>query len=201
MPPIPYELHQIPELNRPIFVVAFKGLFDMGEAATGAVDWLSMTHNGSPAAAIDPETLFDFQEVRPHVRLGVNGAREILWPANNVVWAKTAGDARDLVLLSGTEPNLRWRSFGETLLELIDVTGTELVVTLGSALGMVPHTRSFPVTASTGDSDLASALGIGKPTYEGPTGLVGSLHQDLHDRAIPTMSLRVSVPHLSLIHI
>jgi len=100
VPAIPYELHPIPELDRPIFVMAFKGLFDMGEAATGAVDWLSMTHGGNAAAAIDPETLFDFQEVRPQVRLGVNGAREILWPSNNVVWAKTPDGSRDLVLLA-----------------------------------------------------------------------------------------------------
>ncbi len=195
MPTIPYELHPIAELDRPIFVIAFKGLFDMGEAATGAVDWLSMTHSGQPGAMIDPETLFDFQEVRPEVRLGVNGAREILWPANNVVWAKTEPDARDLVLLSGVEPNLRWRSFSDTLRELVDITGTELVVTLGSSLGMVPHTRSFPVAASTGDAELAERLGVGKPTYEGPTGLVGSLQHELTLHNIPSMSLRVSVPH------
>ena len=195
VPAIPYELHQIPELDRPIFVMAFKGLFDMGEAATGAVDWLSMTHSGTAAASIDPETLFDFQEVRPQVRLGVNGNREILWPTNNVVWAKTPEGSRDLVLLSGVEPNLRWRSFCQTLSELIEATGTELVVTLGSALAMVPHTRSFPVTASTGDVELATTLGVGRPTYEGPTGLVGSLHQELHSHDVATMSLRVSVPH------
>ena len=175
--------------------MAFKGLFDMGEAATDAVNWLSMTHNAKPAASIDPETLFDFQEVRPHVRLGVNGVREILWPANNLVWAKTAEGQRDLVLLSGVEPNLRWRSFCETLLELMKVTGSELVVTLGSALAMVPHTRVFPVAASTGNAELASTLGIGQPTYEGPTGLIGSLHQEFAADDLPTMSLRVSVPH------
>lgn len=195
MPAIPYELHPIPELERPIFVMAFKGLFDMGEAATGAVDWLSMTHGGKPGASIDAETLFDFQEVRPQVRLGVNGNREILWPANNIVWAKTPDGARDLVLLSGVEPNLRWRSFCQTIIELMEATKAELVVTLGSALAMVPHTRSFPVTASTGDSELAEKLGVGRPTYEGPTGLVGSLHQELQDHDVPTMSLRVSVPH------
>ncbi len=195
VPPIPYELHSIPELDRPIFIVAFKGLFDMGAAATSAVDWLSMTHEGKPAASIDPETLFDFQETRPMVRLGANGAREIHWPANNLVWARTPEGDRDLVLLSGVEPNLRWRSFCETLIELIGVTKTELVVTLGSALAMVPHTRAFPVAASTVDEELATSLGIGRPTYEGPTGLIGSLHQALADRDTSHVSLRVSIPH------
>jgi len=193
--PIPYELHPLPELDRPIFVMAFKGLFDMGQAATGAVDWLSMTHKGKPAASIDPETLFDFQETRPQMRIGVNGAREIQWPANNLVWAKTPEGSHDLVLLSGIEPNLRWRTFCETLIELMGATGTEMVITLGSALAMVPHTRTFPVTASTGDEELAETLGVGRPTYEGPTGLIGSLHQELSERHIPLVSLRVSVPH------
>jgi len=193
--PIPYELHTIPVLDRPIFVMALKGMFDMGAAATGAVDWLSMTHGGNPAASIDPETLFDFQETRPDVRLGADGVSEIHWPTNNVVWAKTPEGQRDLVLLSGIEPNLRWRSFCETLIELMDITGTELLVTLGSALAMVPHTRSLPVTASTVDEELATTLGIGRPTYEGPTGLIGSLHQELADRKRPLVSLRVSIPH------
>lgn len=175
--------------------MAFKGLFDMGEAATAAVDWLSMIHESQPGAIIDPETLFDFQEVRPHIRLGVNGAREVVWPANNLVWAKTPEGERDLVLLSGIEPNLRWRSFSNTLRELIDVTGSELVVTLGSLLGMVPHTRSFPVAASTGDEELADRLKVGRPTYEGPTGLVGSLHQEFAENRVPCVSLRVTIPH------
>ncbi len=192
--PTPYDLHAVPELERPVFVVAFRGLFDMGEAATSAVDWLSMTHAGHPAAYIDPETLFDFQETRPEVRIGADGAREIIWPANNAVWAKTPDGCRDLVLLSGVEPNLRWRSFGETLAEIIDRTGCELVVTLGSTLAMAPHTRAFPVKASTVDPDLATRLGVAQPTYEGPTGLIGSLHQQLAGGP-PMLSLRVSIPH------
>jgi len=103
----PYELLPIPDLDRPVFIMAFKGLFDMGEAATAAVDWLSITHAGHAAASIDPEDLFDFQEVRPQVRIGAGGIREILWPANNVVWARTPEGHRDLILLSGVEPNNR----------------------------------------------------------------------------------------------
>ena len=190
-----FELHPIPELDRPVFIMAFKGLFDMGEAATSAVDWLSMTHAGQPAASIDPEELFDFQEVRPEVRIGVGGVREILWPANNAVWARTPEGQRDLVLLSGVEPNLRWRSFGETLRELVLATGSELVVTLGSTLAMVPHTRGFPVSASTGDREMARRFEISPPSYQGPTGLIGSLHQQLSDLTAPMLSLRVSVPH------
>ena len=192
---IEYESHDIPELERPIFIMALQGLFDMGEAATAAVDWLSMTHNGKPAASIDPEMLFDFQEVRPQVKLGANGNREIHWPTNNVLWAKTPAGLSDLVLLSGVEPNLRWRSYCATLREIIELTGAVQVVTLGAALAMVPHTRSFPVTASTSDAELAARLKISMPSYEGPTGLIGSLHHELAGSPLPTLSLRVNVPH------
>ncbi len=195
MPTIERELFPIPELESPVFLLAFKGLFDMGEAATAAVDWLSMTHEGRPAAAIDPEMLFDFQETRPQVSIGVGGKREIHWPTNNVLWARTPEGHRDLVLLSGVEPNFRWRSFGECLGEVIAHTGSELVITLGSTLAMTPHTRHFPVKASSGDEELASRLGISRPSYEGPTGLVGSLHEQLGSGSTPLLSLRVSVPH------
>lgn len=195
MASIDYELHDIDELEAPVFVLAFKGLFDIGGAATGAVDWLSMTHQGKPAASIDPELLFDFQETRPEIRLGRSGNREIIWPSNNAVWAKTEPGIPDLVLLSGVEPNLRWRSFSTVIAELCEHTEVSLVVTMGASLAVVPHSRRLPVKASTGNAELADRLGVAQPTYEGPTGLVGSLHQHLGEVGIPVMSLTVSVPH------
>ncbi len=195
MAQIDYKLHEIGDLESPVFVLAFKGLFDIGGAATGAVDWLSMTHQGQPAASIDPELLFDFQETRPEIRIGNSGNREILWPSNNAVWAKTDDGVPDLVLLSGVEPNLRWRSFGAVIAELCERTETALVVTLGASLGVVPHSRRLPVKASTGSPELAERLGVAKPSYEGPTGLIGSLHQFLDEAEIPAVSLTVSVPH------
>ena len=195
MAQIDYKLHEIGDLESPVFVLAFKGLFDIGGAATGAVDWLSMTHQGQPAASIDPELLFDFQETRPEIRIGNSGNREILWPSNNAVWAKTDDGVPDLVLLSGVEPNLRWRSFGAVIAELCERTETALVVTLGASLGVVPHSRRLPVKASTGSPELAERLGVARPSYEGPTGLIGSLHQFLDEAEIPAVSLTVSVPH------
>ena len=192
---IDYKLHDIGDLESPVFVLAFKGLFDIGAAATGAVDWLSITHQGQPAASIDPELLFDFQETRPEIRLGRSGNREIHWPSNNAVWAKTETGVPDLVLLSGVEPNLRWRSFSSVIADLCEHTNTALVVTLGASLAVVPHSRRLPVKASTGDPELAERLGVAKPSYEGPTGLIGSLHQFLGDAGVPVMSLTVSVPH------
>lgn len=195
MTEIDFEMHSVPKLSDPILIAAFKGLFDVGEAATAAIDWLSMTHAGKPAASLDPECLFDFQETRPLIQLGANGTREIHWPTNNLLWAKTGDSLPDIVLLSGVEPNLRWRSFGETLLGIADTLGVRKVVTLGATLAMVPHTRALPVSASTSDEALAEQLGIALPSYEGPTGIVGLLHQLLAEAHIPAISLRVSVPH------
>lgn len=195
MAAISFETYPIEDLDRPLFIMAFKGLFDMGEAATGAVDWLSMIHQSKPAASIDPELLFDFQEVRPEVRIGANGIREIQWPANNVVWARTEPGNRDLVLLSGVEPNLRWRSFSETIHEIAGHAGIAQVVTLGASLATVPHTRAFPVIASTADEDLAEELNISLPTYEGPTGLIGSIHEHMNAKGISSVSLTVRIPH------
>lgn len=192
---IDYELHDFDELETPVFVLAFKGLFDMGAAATGAVDWLSNVHEGQPAASIDPELLFDFQETRPELRLGRSGNREVLWPSNNALWARTSPGTPDLVLMSGVEPNLRWQSFARTIRKIAEHANTSLVVTLGASLAMVPHSRSFPVKASTGNAELAARLGIPMPSYEGPTGIVGSLHQHLGEHDIAAMSLSVSVPH------
>ena len=108
---------------------------------------------------------------------------------------KTDDGVPDLVLLSGVEPNLRWRSFGAVIAELCERTETALVVTLGASLGVVPHSRRLPVKASTGSPELAERLGVAKPSYEGPTGLIGSLHQFLDEAEIPAVSLTVSVPH------
>lgn len=192
---IAVDRHRVEELDRPLFVAAFKGLFDMGEAATSAIDWLSMTHQSRPGASIDPELLFDFQEVRPQIQLGVNGNREIHWPANNLVWAKTAEGHRDLLLLGGVEPNLRWKSFCRTVFDIVTELGCEQMVTLGSSLATIPHSRAFPVSASTADEALAEELGIGRPSYEGPTGLIGSLHDYFNSEGLPTVSLAVSIPH------
>ncbi len=167
----------------------------MGEAATAAIDWLAMTHAGKPAASIDPEFLFDFQETRPQIKMGAQGSREIHWPSNNLLWAKTPDGERDLILLSGVEPNLRWRSFCDTLIEIMNELGATQVVTLGAALAMVPHTRSFPVSASSTNDELAAKLKLNQPSYEGPTGLIGSLHHRLTATETPAISLRVNVPH------
>lgn len=182
------------EMNRPILIVALKGLFDAAEAATAGVDLLIAKYSASLVAEIDPESFFNFQEERPVVHLGDNG-REIRWPSNKIWGADCESGNHDLLLVSGIEPHLRWQTFSESLSEVARLMDVEMVITIGAMAGMAPHTRPLGVVGSAANPLIADRLGLGKPSYEGPTGLVGVLHDHLDKEGIPIISLRVSVPH------
>lgn len=144
-------------------------------------------------ATIDSETFFDFQQQRPQVRL-VEGQRVIDWP-DSYCRLLQAGDHRDILTIVGVEPHLRWKTFAEQVVEIGRATGAELFVTLGSSPGMVPHTRPIEVVGSATDAELALRLGLGRPSYEGPSGVTGVIHNALDAAGLPVISLRVSVPH------
>ncbi|MCB0996061.1 MAG: PAC2 family protein [Acidimicrobiales bacterium] len=182
-------------LRRPLFVVALRGMFDAAEAATDAVERLEDRYSAEPLADIDPENFFDFQQERPLVELDEDGERRIRWPRNRATAATIPNSRHDLVLLSGVEPHLRWRTFSSHLVTIAQRTQAEMVVTVGAMVGLAPHTRPLGVVGSATDSTLAARLGLGRPSYEGPTGLVGALHDALDTADIPVISLRVSVPH------
>jgi proteasome assembly chaperone (PAC2) family protein len=183
------------DLRDPIMIVAFRGLFDAAFGATNAVEHLVSHHHATQLARIDPEAFFDFTQERPEVRLNSAGIREIIWPENAAYAAEISDSDRDLIFLAGVEPHLRWRTFADHLLTIAHRTGTKMVVTLGAMVGMAPHTRPLGVVGSTTSVDLAQRLGLGQPSYEGPTGLVGALHDALDRGGVPVISLRVSVPH------
>jgi hypothetical protein len=183
-----------PSLRRPLVVLAFRGLFDAGNAATSAVEWLAQREGAQLLARIDPEGFFDFQQQRPLVQISDDGAREIVWPWNDFVGIASSG-ARDLVVCGGYEPHLRWRTFASYVVEVVRRCDAEMVVTLGAMVGLVPHTRPLPVTGSAANPALAQRLGLGSPSYEGPTGVVGTLHDLLDHANVPVVSLRVAVPH------
>lgn len=182
-------------LHRPLFVIALGGMFDAAEAATGAVERLADRYEAEPVAEIDPEQFFDFQQERPSVVLDDDGNRRIRWPENRCSVARLADVRHDLVLMAGVEPHLRWRTFSSHLVAIAQRLQVEMVVTVGAMVGLAPHTRPLGVVGSATDPALATRLGLGRPTYEGPTGLVGALHDALDQARIPVISLRVSVPH------
>jgi proteasome assembly chaperone (PAC2) family protein len=184
-----------PELTRPVMVAAFRGWNDGAQAASLAAGYLAKTWEAERFAELDPETFFDFQATRPHVSLEEGLTRRIDWPETGFYHARPNGLERDVVLLLGIEPNLRWRTFTELVVGLARDLRIELVITLGALLADVPHTRSAPVTGSATDSELVERLGLSASRYEGPTGIVGVLHDACRQAGLPSASLWAAVPH------
>jgi proteasome assembly chaperone (PAC2) family protein len=188
-------VHRRPELTRPVLIAAFRGWNDGAQAASLAAGYLAKTWGAERFADVDPEQFFDFQATRPHVSLEGGMTRKIDWPETAFYHARPDGLDRDVVLLLGIEPNLRWRTFTDLLVGLVRELGVEMMVTLGALLADVPHTRPSPVTGSASDPDLVQQLGLSESRYEGPTGIVGVLHDSCRQAEIPSASLWVAVPH------
>ncbi len=184
-----------PVLRRPVLIAAFRGWNDGGQAATLAAGTLSRIWEARPFAEIDPEGFVDFQSTRPTVTLDEGMTRQIEWPEIRFHAAAIPGANRDAVILLGVEPNYRWRAFNELVVGLARDVGVELVVTLGALLADVPHTRPAPVTGAASDLSLVDELGLQPSRYEGPTGIVGVLHDACREAGIPSVSLWSAVPH------
>jgi predicted ATP-grasp superfamily ATP-dependent carboligase len=184
-----------PSLKRPLMIVAFRGWNDGGQGASLAGGYLAKTWNADRFAEIEPENFFDFQATRPHVSLVEGLTRRIDWPDNAFYHASVPGLDRDAVLLLGIEPNLRWRTFSELVVGLARELGVEMLITLGSLLADVPHTRPSPVTGAATDPKLMEEMGLEPSRYEGPTGIVGVLHDTARRDKLPSVSLWAAVPH------
>ncbi|MBM46603.1 MAG: carboxylate--amine ligase [Acidimicrobiaceae bacterium] len=183
-----------PSLQSPLLVVAFEGWFDAGECATGAIQWIVDHYDARRVARIDPEEFFDFQENRPHVEIADDGERRIKWPSLDAHVIEN-DFPHDLVLLSGLEPRMRWRTFCDSVVEIAQDTRCEMVVTLGAMVAGIPHSRPSAVKGSAASAELALRLGLDRPSYQGPTGIIGTLHDALDRADLPVISLRVGVPH------
>ena len=184
-----------PKLRNPVLVCAFKGWNDAGEAATAALGYLLDAFDAHEFAQIDPEEFFDFSAIRPTVELHEGRSRIINWPENGFHAARVAGAERDLVLLQGVEPSLRWRAFSEDVIRIARELGVRLVVTLGALLADVPHSRPVSITGLASDETLVERLGFERSRYEGPTGIVGVLHDACARADLASASLWASVPH------
>src|SRR5580765_4096282 len=184
-----------PSLRRPTLVAAFSGWNDAADAASDGVRWLARSVGARVCATLDTEEYLDFQAARPSVELVDGVIREIQWPALAFSAGSTPGNSRDLVLLLGVEPNLRWPMFCEDVISVARATGSELVVTLGALLGDVPHTRRIRCTGSATDEVLSARLGMQRSQYEGPTGIVGVLHDAARKVGFASASIWAPVPH------
>jgi predicted ATP-grasp superfamily ATP-dependent carboligase len=182
------------ELRDPILIAAFRGWNDAGEAASFAASHMGRRWEARRFATIDPEDFYDFQTVRPEVRLVDGETREITWPSNEFSVATPHG-GRDVIVLLGTEPNLRWKTFSSCVLDVIGRYDVSLVLTLGALLADVPHSRPVQITGTAVDRDLVARLGLQRSRYEGPTGIVGVLHDACARAHIQSASLWAAVPH------
>jgi proteasome assembly chaperone (PAC2) family protein len=184
-----------PDLRRPVLVAAFRGWNDGGQGATLGAGYLAKQWEAESFAEIDPENFYDFQAVRPQVSLEEGLTRKLEWPANTFLHAPIPDLDRDAVILLGVEPNLRWKTYSGLVVELARELGVELVVTLGSLLADVPHTRPAPVSAAASEPSLVEELGVEPSRYEGPTGIVGVLLDGCRQAGMPSVSLWAAVPH------
>jgi proteasome assembly chaperone (PAC2) family protein len=188
-------VHERPELRSPVLVAAFRGWNDGGQGASLAAGYLAKLWNAQRFAEIDPEGFFDFQVTRPQVSLVEGITRKIEWPETAFRHAELPGTGRDAVLLTGNEPNVRWKAFTRLIVELAQELRVELVITLGSLLADVPHTRPAPVTGTASDEEMVERLGLEASRYEGPTGIVGILHDACRAAGLSSASLWAAVPH------
>ena len=176
-------------------VCAFRGWNDAAAAASTALTTMASSLDSELVARVDPEDFFDFQAHRPTISMEDGLTRRIDWPENNLIAVRVPSAERDLVLLDGTEPNLRWRTFSETIATAADALGVELVVTLGALIAEVAHTLPVPITGLASSGELVDELELERSNYEGPTGIVGVVHDRCHQAGIDSASLWAAVPH------
>jgi predicted ATP-grasp superfamily ATP-dependent carboligase len=183
------------ELRAPAMICAFQGWNDAGDSASSAVAFLASALNARRFARMDSQEFYDFQANRPCIRLSEGSAEEIMWPTVEVFEAFAPRAPRDLVLVQGVEPSMRWRAFSAHLVDLAEALGVQVIVSLGALLGDVAHSRPVTMTGYASDPSLVERLGITPSNYEGPTGIVGVLHSTCVEAGLPSASLWAGVPH------
>ena len=195
-----FGMGDIGSLERPVMLVGLEGWFDVASAATAAVNAFTSADHAVVVGSIDPDPFYDFTQQRPHVTID-DGVRDIVWPTNDFVLQRSGITGpngklqRDVVGLIGVEPHFNWRTYIDAIITVAVAMGCEAVVTVGASAEAIPHTRTPPVTGSTATPDLAARLGLSQPSYQGITGVAGVLNAELEARNIPSISLRVGIPH------
>jgi len=189
------EFSDVGELRRPVLVAAFEGWNDAADAATAAVEHLETAFNAHTVGVIDPDDYYDFQVNRPSVSLVDDHTRRIEWPTTRISVARLPEAGRDLVVLRGLEPNMRWRGFCEELIEGAHALGIDVVATLGALLADTPHTRPVPVSGTASDPATAADMNLESSRYEGPTGIVGVFGEACQTAGLPAISFWAAVPH------
>jgi proteasome assembly chaperone (PAC2) family protein len=196
------EILQIPSLRDPIMLIAFSGWNDGAEAATGALDhllsaWTDSNDDVVPVliAQVDSEDFYDYQVSRPQVRISDSMQREITWPGTQIFGLSIPSMKKDLVIVTGVEPSMRWKSFTREILDIADDLETSMIITIGAMLSDSPHTRPIRILATTSNPSIGSRLDLQPSNYQGPTGIIGAIQDGCTRRGIESLSLWASVPH------
>jgi proteasome assembly chaperone (PAC2) family protein len=189
------EFEGVGVLRDPMMIAAFEGWNDAADAATAAVEHLETVFDAHTVGAVDPDDYYDFQVNRPTVAVINDHRRRISWPTTRISVARLPASRRDLVLVRGLEPNMRWRGFCSELVEAVHALGVDLVATLGALLADTPHTRPVPVSGTASDPATATKLNLDPSRYEGPTGIVGVFQEACSEAAVPAVSFWAAVPH------
>lgn len=189
------EFDDLPVLTDPVLIAAFEGWNDAGEAASATISHLREVWQAELLTELDPEEYYDYQVNRPMISVDESGVRQLEWPGTRIYIARVPLFPRDLVLVQGIEPNMKWQQFTRELLGLAAELDVNLVVTVAALLSDSPHTRPVPVTGSTIDAELAASLGLEPSRYEGPTGIVGVIQEACDRFGIPSLSLWAAIPH------
>lgn len=190
-----FTVSEVPGLRTPVVIMAFTGWSDTGTVTTDTAQHLVDAYGGERFLTVDPEDYYVFTDSRPHVRIDEEGIRRLEWPKNEAYFARIPDAPNDLVIVMGAEPNLRWRTFSERMADVIAGLNPSLICTLVARPAATPHTRPIPVTGSSADPRLAARFGLGRSLYQGPTGILGVLHDALRRRGTNLISLAAGVPH------
>ena len=190
-----FEVSPVEGLRSPVVVLAFTGWSDTGTVTTDASRYLIEASSAERFINVDPEEYFVFTETRPEVRLVDGGLREITWPTNEAWAARLPDSPHDLIAVTGTEPNLRWEPFAARFAGALAALEPSLVCTLVARPAATPHTRPIPISGSAADATLARRFGLAPSQYQGPTGIIGVLHDAMRKHGLPLVSVAASVPH------
>ncbi len=194
MQPLIWE-HRPEGLRAPALVCAFTGWNDAGDSASAALQFLGSSLSATRFAQLDPDEYYDFQATRPHIAFTDGRTRKIDWPSVEIYEARVPRATRDLILLQGPEPSMRWRAYCRQVVDLAESLEVQMVVTLGSLLADIPHSRPVHITGLSSDEALTRDMELDTGSYEGPTGITGVLHAACEEAGIPSVSLWASVPH------
>lgn len=190
-----FSISPVRDLRSPVVIVAFTGWSDTGTVTVDAAQRLIDAFDAEQFISVDPEEYYVFTDTRPLVRIDEDGVRRLEWPANEAYCARLPDAEHDLVVVRGVEPNLRWKTFAKRMSEPIAALGPSLVCSLVARPAATPHTRPIPVSGSSADPALATKFGLGRSMYQGPTGIIGVIHDELRRRNAPLISLAAAVPH------